>query len=307
MMHQRKYTLDLLQDTGMMGYRLASTPMDPNLKLSIESWELLSDASVYQCLVGCLIYLTNTRPDITFAVSVVSQFLHAPRTSHLDAVHHILRYLKTCPGLELFYTAKAQDGVSYFTYADYAESKSDRRSTSGLSTFYDIDIPVVQADRHRLAELRSDHKDITERINQSIQLLHSARLAPKSSPNSGSNNQDSSVLNVGTSASSHNVLSGTLSAMDVDVTVSIPFALVDEIAEDSPAAEDGLQFGDQVVKFGNVESGDNLLPKLASEAQTNQGRGIPVVVLRQGALITLTVTPRVWQGRGLLGCHFRIL
>ena len=118
----------------------------------------------------------------------------------------------------------------------------------------------------------------------------------------GSSNQDSSVLSVGTSASSHNVLSGnTISAMDVDVTVSIPFALVDEIAEDSPAAEDGLQLGDQVVKFGNVESGDNLLPKLASEAQTNQGLGIPVVVLRQGALITLTVTPRVWQGRGLLG------
>ncbi|GFS31454.1 26S proteasome regulatory subunit [Actinidia rufa] len=93
--------------------------------------------------------------------------------------------------------------------------------------------------------------------------------------------------------------------MDVDVTVSIPFALVDEIAEDSPAAEDGLQLGDQVVKFGNVESGDNLSPKLASEAQTNQGRGIPVVVLRQGALITLTVTPRVWQGRGLLGAVSR--
>lgn len=51
--------------------------------------------------------------------------------------------------------------------------------------------------------------------------------------------------------------------MDVDATVSIPFALVDEIAEDSPAAEDGLQLGDQIVKFGNVESGDNLLSKLA--------------------------------------------
>ncbi|CAL5376316.1 unnamed protein product [Camellia sinensis] len=117
----------------------------------------------------------------------------------------------------------------------------------------------------------------------------------------GSNNQDLSV-NVGTSASSHNVLHGnTISAMDVDVTVNIPFALVDEIAEASPAAEDGLQLGDQIVKFGNVESGDDLLPKLASEALSNQDREIPVVVLRQGALINLTVTPRVWQGRGLLG------
>ncbi|KAL7193443.1 hypothetical protein ACSBR2_025120 [Camellia fascicularis] len=117
----------------------------------------------------------------------------------------------------------------------------------------------------------------------------------------GSNNQDLSV-NVDTSASSHNVLHGnTISAMDVDVTVNIPFALVDEIAEASPAPEDGLQLGDQIVKFGNVESGDDLLPKLASEALSNQDREIPVVVLRQGALINLTVTPRAWQGRGMLG------
>ncbi|KAL7193445.1 hypothetical protein ACSBR2_025122 [Camellia fascicularis] len=177
----------------------------------------------------------------------------------------------------------------------------------------DIDIPVVRADRHHLAELRSDHKDITEQINQNIQLLHSARLVSKSSPPidsgnvEGSNNQDLSV-NVGTSASSHNVLHGnTISAMDVDVTVNRPFALVDEISEASPAAEDGLQLGDQIVKFGNVESGDDLLPKLASEALSNQDREIPLVVLRQGAFINLTVTPRAWQGRGLLGCHFRIL
>ena len=81
--------------------------MDPNLKLSTESRELLSDASAYHRLVDRLIYCTNTHPDITFAVSIMSQFMHAPRTSHIDVVHHILRYLKTCPGLELFYTVKA--------------------------------------------------------------------------------------------------------------------------------------------------------------------------------------------------------
>ena len=118
-----------------MGCRPASTPMDPNLKLFTESGELLSDASAYQRIVGCLIYLTNTRPDIAFVVSVVSQFMHIPCTSHLD-VHHILRYLKTCPGLGLFYTVKAQDEVSCFTYADYARLKSDRHSTSVLCTFY---------------------------------------------------------------------------------------------------------------------------------------------------------------------------
>mgnify|MGYP003703474325 CR=1 FL=1 len=74
----------------MMGCKPTSTPMDPNLKLSAESGELLFDPFRYQRLVGRLIYLTNTRPDLTFVVNVVSQFIHLPRTAHLD-VHHILR------------------------------------------------------------------------------------------------------------------------------------------------------------------------------------------------------------------------
>lgn len=116
-----------------------------------------------------------------------------------------------------------------------------------------------------------------------------------------SDDQSASVVNVVASASSTNVHSDSTNAMDVDVIVRVPFALVDEIADASPAGEDGLQLGDQIVKFGNVEIGDNLLQRLASEAQTNQGHGIPVILVRQGAQVNLTVTPRTWQGRGLLG------
>lgn len=105
-----------------------------------------------------------------------------------------------------------------------------------------------------------------------------------------------SNTNVGTSAVSLGV-----SAMDVDVITGRPFAMIDEITEASPAAEDGLQLGDQIVKFGSVEYGEDLLPKLAVEAQTNKGLAVPMVVKRQGALINLSVTPREWQGRGLLG------
>ena len=80
--------------------------------------------------------------------------------------------------------------------------------------------------------------------------------------------------------------------------------MVDEIADASPAAEDGLQLGDQIVKFGNVEAGDNLLQRLASEAQNNQGSPVLVVLLRQGTIVNVPVTPRTWQGRGLLGYGF---
>jgi hypothetical protein len=110
--------------------------MDPNLKFSIESGDLLPNPSMYQRLVGRLIYLTKTIPDLTFAVSVVSQFMHASRTAHLDAVYHILRYLKTSPGLGLFYFSGHQLGLSCFTDVDYAGSQTDKCSTTGLSTFY---------------------------------------------------------------------------------------------------------------------------------------------------------------------------
>lgn len=163
----------------------------------------------------------------------------------------------------------------------------------------DIDIPTIRADRHRLAELKNNHKDLTEKINQNIQLLHAAKPSPKTSAVMDSESCKE------TSQSVEHVQ--TRDAADVDVTVKIPFAMVDEISEASPAADDGLQLGDQIVKFGHVEAGDNLLSRLASEVQANQGIAVSVVVMRQGALTSLSVTPRTWQGRGLLGCHFRIL
>ncbi|KAI9192301.1 hypothetical protein LWI28_020821 [Acer negundo] len=178
----------------------------------------------------------------------------------------------------------------------------------------DIDIPVVRAERRRLSELRNDHNSITDKINENIQLLHSVRLSSVSSSvkdsdnGAGSNSQNSSVVNVVSSASSHNiVLRDSSAAMDVHAIVSKPFSVIDEIIDASPAAEDGLQLGDQIVKFGNVEAGDNWQDRLATEVQTNQGHAIPVVIMRQGATINLSVTPRPCQGRGLLGCHFRIL
>ncbi|XP_028119403.1 uncharacterized mitochondrial protein AtMg00810-like isoform X1 [Camellia sinensis] len=151
---QRKYTLDLLRDTGMIGCKPASTPMDPNLKLSAESGELFSDPSRYQRLVGRLIYLTNTRPDLTFAMSVVSQFMHSPRIAHLDAVHHILRYLKSCPGLGLFFNGGIQIELSCFTDANYTDSLIDRRSTSGYALSL---VPIFYHEKARNKRLFLDH------------------------------------------------------------------------------------------------------------------------------------------------------
>ncbi|GAU27876.1 hypothetical protein TSUD_159700 [Trifolium subterraneum] len=95
---QRKYAMDILEETGLLNAKPVDTPMDPNVKLLPNQGEPLSDSGRYRRLVGKLNYLTVTRPDISFAVSVVSQFLNSPCQEHMDAVIRILKYIKGAPG-----------------------------------------------------------------------------------------------------------------------------------------------------------------------------------------------------------------
>ena len=126
---QRKYVIDLLKETGKLGAKPAGTPMETNIKLGPEDGEPLSDIGQYQRLVGKLIYLTVTRPDIAFVVSVVSQFMHAPRTSHLSAIDRILRYLKDTPGQGIWMKKNITNNVVGYSDADWAGS-CDRKSTT---------------------------------------------------------------------------------------------------------------------------------------------------------------------------------
>ena len=87
MVNQRKYILDLLKETGMSGCRPVETPIDPNVKLREGKGSESIDTTRYQKLVGKLIYLSHTRPDIAFAVSLVSQFMHSPKREHLEATY----------------------------------------------------------------------------------------------------------------------------------------------------------------------------------------------------------------------------
>ena len=116
---QRKYVLDLLKETWMIGDKLSDTPMIPNVKLGLEDGELLEDPERYRRLVGKLNYLTITRPDIAFSVSVVSQFMNSLRTSHWNAVMHILSYLKKVPGRGILYKNYGHYRVEDFSNADW--------------------------------------------------------------------------------------------------------------------------------------------------------------------------------------------
>ncbi|GJM98792.1 hypothetical protein PR202_ga15831 [Eleusine coracana subsp. coracana] len=155
----------------------------------------------------------------------------------------------------------------------------------------DIDIPNVLAQRRRLSELRNDHKDITSKIEKNLEVLHSAKL---------SRSEQSTSRQSDATASLHTGLSQS-EPMEEDPVTRLPFALIDEITDGSPASVDGLQLGDEIVKFGNVEAGDRLQERLMSEGLSNEDSQVHLVIIRQGSVMNLTVTPRKWHGRGLLG------
>lgn len=119
----------------MLGCKPTETPMDSNVKLLKSSTEKRVDKSQYQRLVGKLIYLAHTRPDISFSVSMVSHFMNDPSEIHMEAVMRILRYLKSTPGMGLMFKKQSSREIQVFSDADWAGSKTDSRSTSGMCSF----------------------------------------------------------------------------------------------------------------------------------------------------------------------------
>ncbi|GKV19001.1 hypothetical protein SLEP1_g29301 [Rubroshorea leprosula] len=131
---QRKYTLDILFESGMLGAKPVSFPMEQKLKLTLDGGSPLPNPMQYRRLVGRLIYLTITRPEISFSVHILSQFMQAPTQLHLDAAMRVLRYLKSSPGQGIFLSSSSSLQLSGFCDSDWASCPTTRRSTTGYVT-----------------------------------------------------------------------------------------------------------------------------------------------------------------------------
>uniref|UniRef100_A0A2N9EKK8 Uncharacterized protein n=1 Tax=Fagus sylvatica TaxID=28930 RepID=A0A2N9EKK8_FAGSY len=127
---QAKYTSDLISRAGITDSKIVDTPIEYNNRLNTHDGEPLPDATLYRQLVGSLVYLTVTRPDISYAVHIVSQFMAAPRSLHYAAVLRILRYLKDTLFHGLHFSSQSSLTLQAYSDADWAGDPTDRRSTT---------------------------------------------------------------------------------------------------------------------------------------------------------------------------------
>lgn len=128
---QRKYIQDILKEYKMVNCRPLKLPMDSHVKMTPESGSPLPCAEIYQRLVGKLIYLTLTRPDLAFTIHVLSKFMHHPTDVHLQAAKRVLRYLAGSYKQGILLANQSSAQLQAYCDSDWAGCASTRRSTSG--------------------------------------------------------------------------------------------------------------------------------------------------------------------------------
>ncbi|KAJ9551850.1 hypothetical protein OSB04_015895 [Centaurea solstitialis] len=146
LLSQQKYIMELLQKAGLSNAKSASSPISTSANLALNDNSLFDNPVKYRQVVGALQYATFTRPDITYAINKVCQFMHSPTENHWSTVKRILRYLKGTVSHGLLiqqqsshllhaYADSTHNSLSAFSDADWAGCPDDRRSTWGYAIY----------------------------------------------------------------------------------------------------------------------------------------------------------------------------
>ncbi|KAD2392703.1 hypothetical protein E3N88_39680 [Mikania micrantha] len=133
--HQSKYTKELLKKFDLQNCKNCSNPMSSTTQLDADLKGKSVDETLYRCMIGSLMYLTASRPDIMFATCVCARFQAAPKESHMIAVKRIFRYLQGTQSLGIWYSTGHSCKLVAFSDSDYAGCKLTRKSTSGGCQF----------------------------------------------------------------------------------------------------------------------------------------------------------------------------
>jgi hypothetical protein len=133
--HQAKYTKDIVRKFKMEDSKAMATPVSTTTTLDADEEGEHVEQKEYRSMIGSLLYLTVTRPDIQFLVCLCACFQASPRTSHQQAVKRIFRYLRQTPDFGLWYSSSPSLVLRGFSEADFAECRLDRKSSSGTCQF----------------------------------------------------------------------------------------------------------------------------------------------------------------------------
>jgi hypothetical protein len=130
-----KYTKDIVRKFKMEDSKAMMTPMSMTTTLDADEEGEHVNQKEYQSMIGSLLYLTATRPDIQFSVCLCAQFQASPRILHRQAVKRVFRYLRHTPDFGLWYSASSSLALHGFSDADFARYWLDRKSTSRTCQF----------------------------------------------------------------------------------------------------------------------------------------------------------------------------
>ncbi|KAL0361757.1 UNVERIFIED_CONTAM: Retrovirus-related Pol polyprotein from transposon RE1 [Sesamum radiatum] len=132
---QTKYIKDIIADTGLSNAKAATTPLPPGIKFSTTAENQLLNPEFYRRLIGRLLYLSFSRPDISHATQQLSQYMQTPCQQHWNAALHLVKYLKGTPCIGLFFPVEANFSLKAYSDADWAACVDTRRSLTGYCIF----------------------------------------------------------------------------------------------------------------------------------------------------------------------------
>ena len=128
---QSKYAKNLVKKFGLKSSKTAKTPMSTTTKLTKDENGAKVDPTLYRSMIGSLLYLTASRPDLCYSVGVCARYQGNPMESHVKAVKRIIIYVHGTTAYGLWYTKETNPILVCFSDADWAGNTDDRKSTSG--------------------------------------------------------------------------------------------------------------------------------------------------------------------------------
>ncbi|KAM1775099.1 hypothetical protein ACFX12_044389 [Malus domestica] len=171
--HQKKYAKTLLEKFGLKGCKPVSTPLIANEKLKKKDGSEPADVSLYKSIVGSLLYLTATRPDLMFSASLLSRFMQNPSKIHMGTAKRVLRYVQGTLNYRIKYEMGKSSILIGFCDSDWGGSEDDSRSTSGYAFTFESGVfswASVKQQSVALSTAKAEYVSASEATAQAIWL-----------------------------------------------------------------------------------------------------------------------------------------